>query len=126
MNGPVWKTLWPALLFLLALILISAQVQAGRRGSGPLQASSLTDTVPLEAMGPLSRLLNRGADLAEDLWQNYFYLVSLKQENVQLRRTIERLHRQTVELEEHRQANKHLAALLDLAERAPDEFLAGR
>jgi rod shape-determining protein MreC len=107
----------PIFLFICALALISAQVKG---------SSVLGQTVPLETMGPLSSAVNSVSGAVEKLWSNYFYLVSVKEENDRLRQTMDRLHRQIVELEEYRQTNENLTALLELKANAPEAYLAGR
>jgi rod shape-determining protein MreC len=122
MSGRTFTTFLPVFLFLVALGLISAQV----KGDPDKTAVFLGNSVPLETLGPLSRLFNAASDGVERCWQNYFYLVSVKAENDQLRQTIERLRHQIVELEEFRHTNNNLSKLLGLKEKLPDEFLAGR
>jgi rod shape-determining protein MreC len=116
-----WKFFAPMFLFIVALALFSAWAK-NPDGLG----ATAGRTPPLTILGPVSAALNAGADFVERLWTRYFALVNAQVENENLRKTVSRLRRRNVELEESREGALRLEKLLRLKDADPEAYLAAR
>jgi rod shape-determining protein MreC len=99
------------LFIVLALLLVFSVLSLGLKGSPLLkkvEGLAITVTAPgLQALEYLGRSSKR-------LWQDYFYLVGARQENAQLRQSLEEYKQKEVRYQEALQALTRLEALLDL------------
>jgi len=102
----------PVLTLLAALLLLSAS-------SRPEGRSGLRASLFLEAAGPVERLATATVTGVGRFWRDYFKLVDLRKENVELRKQLDEQARQIVELSENRAAAARLNSLLGLRDAYP-------
>jgi len=95
------------LLTILALHLLSTGVRPNARASKP-------SFVLMEALRPVQVIESQIADDASDFVHNYFDLVSVRQENLLLKREIAQLQGRQRQMLELQAENRHLAELLEL------------
>ena len=92
---------------LAALIFFSLNIPH-KRDANVIERCILTVFTPV--MKPISQV----SVLCEDVWDNYFNLVNVRQENLHLREDVKALNSRVIAAEEVSQANKRLAKLLDV------------
>lgn len=98
-----------ASLIILVLVTVSAH-------SDPRRSPSLVQKALLEIVATTQGWLSSAAVGLEHWWLHYFYLVSVQQENQELRRNAERLKAQVANLREKGLAYQRLTRLLKFAE----------
>jgi rod shape-determining protein MreC len=110
--------LTPIVLILICLAQLSFSVTRSSSNG------SVTDSVALEAVGPVGSALNYMGSAVENVWLNYFNLVGLKAENDNLKRIVEQQNGQIVQLLEERVANNRYKELLDFKEKSNYNYIA--
>jgi rod shape-determining protein MreC len=80
----------------------------------------------MEASGPIASGLSHLASLAERIWQGYFALAGLREENESLRKTLDLQSRQIAALAEYRAENDRLSRLLDYRKENPGRYVTAR
>jgi len=106
----LWRNrvvLTACLLLILGLHLLSTGVDPGSRADKP-------SVVLMEAMRPLLVVESQMADDVGDFLHNYFELVGVREENVQLKQHLAQLEAQQRRMVELETENRHLADLLEL------------
>lgn len=106
-------------LLLLAAMLISANVQGGRR------ADPLTRVV-LEAIAPFQLAVTRVTTQVRGLWDAYFDLVDVRVEAEALRDRVRSLEGELTRLAEMESANERLSRLLEFREVVGARLVAAR
>lgn len=94
--------------FLLAVFLVYALNLRNKERANPLERGVMTLTAPIAVGGAaVTGTLNR-------IWSDYIDLLEVRQENVALRKSVQRLNERIVAGNEAVMANARLKALLDL------------
>lgn len=106
-------------LMLLALVTISVH-------ANPNHETTLPKRIIFGVVATLQNGISASARTVENLWLNYFFLVDLRQENVKLRKAIDRFKKQTNALREAGQANRRLQRLLNFATTRPEKIVAAK
>ncbi|MDR1677108.1 MAG: rod shape-determining protein MreC [Deltaproteobacteria bacterium] len=113
-----WKRFAPVVLILASLLLLSLSLR--NRSNTALNRGSL------EVVGPVGSVFEGLAGWVEDVWLNYFQLISVKEENDSLKKMVERQNRQIVQLTEVRSANERLRKLLNFKASADGQYLGAK
>jgi rod shape-determining protein MreC len=95
-------------VFLLAVFLVYALNLRNKEHANPVERSVMTLTAPIAEGGTAVT----GA--VDTIWSDYIDLLEVRQENVKLRKTVQRLNERVVAGNEAVMANARLKALLDL------------
>ncbi|MDR2404841.1 MAG: rod shape-determining protein MreC [Deltaproteobacteria bacterium] len=121
MRGKTLKTALPLILVLVSLAILSFFIFSPGSSKG-----SVFGSASLEAAGPLSSVTSGLAGFVEDLWQDYFQLVDVKEENQNLKRQLAQKGQLQGELTEMRMENGRLREILSYRDRAPGRFLTAK
>jgi len=107
------KLILPVVTLLAALLLLSASSRPEGR-SGPWRG------LFLEVAGPVERLVAATVTGVGRFWRDYFRLVDLRKENIELKKQLDEQARQIVELNENRASVARLNSLLGLRDAHPN------
>ncbi len=99
------------LLIVLALLLVFSVLSLSLKRSPVLKK---VEGLVVTATAPGLKALEYLARSGKNFWQNYVYLVGARQENAQLRQSLEEYKQKEVRYQEAQQALTRLEALLDL------------
>jgi len=80
----------------------------------------------VELTAPIQAIVRDGVARVEKVWQDYLYLVNVREENLRLREKIETLEREKQKNEEMIAAGARLAELLNLKETLDDPVIAAQ
>ena len=116
MKQTSWQFLVP-----LFLVLFFASLLSGRVRRAPWYEQWVWN-----AVSPVTSIFSWTADSTGDIWHHYFYLVGQAKKNELLTREVEKLQRQTVEMEELRQENNRFRELLGLKQETFPQSVAAR
>jgi rod shape-determining protein MreC len=120
MGPKPWKTIFPAILFLVSasLILISFWSPRGRGGAA--------GAASLETAGPAAWVSSGLSSFIEEIWRDYFDLVGVRAENRKLSGVISRQNRLISELSEERLENGRLRRLLNYKTRTGQRYVTAK
>jgi len=104
-----WRLRLISLIVLFFLILVALSYHSGRTAEEP----TVIEQGLLEIVAACQNVVMGSARVIEDLWRGYFFLVNLREENDQLKKASDRLHRQVDTLREAGRANRRLRELLN-------------
>lgn len=105
-SSKLAKIIWMGIIILLfTLILISTNLDE-KSAWNPLEQ------VVMEILGPFQRLTKGSANMAEDFWLKYFWLIGVRQENDRLRKEVDLLKRGNDQYREMLATARRLEGLL--------------
>ena len=104
------KLIFIAFIVIITLVTVSIS-------SDPQKNMSRPEKFLMEAMGALQKPLINSARAVESVWLNYFYLVEVRQENIELQKRMDKLNRNLSQLRETELANERLTKLLEFTNR---------
>lgn len=107
------KWILPAIFLLVAMIMLATSSREPGRPASP--AMSLV----MEVVGPVENVLTISARAVIDIFDHYFYLVRVRQENENLRKIIDDQKELINQTAEYRLANERLTTLLGLRQAYP-------
>ncbi len=107
--------------FLVIIVLVTVSVS-----SDPQKNMSGPEKFLLEAMGALQKPLINSARGVENIWLNYFYLVDVRQENIELQNRVDKLNGELSRLSETELANERLTKLLEFTNRHKAPYIGAQ
>ncbi len=109
--------LYGALLTLILILIVST---VGRQEFGPSHKFSL------EMIGPLQSMVSRATDFSRELWQDYYALLDVRDENKRLRVQLQEARERNNRYREAAATNEGLRRLLHFRESLPLPTLTAR
>jgi len=104
-----WRLRLISLIVLFFLVLVALSYHSGRTAEEP----TVLEQGLLDMVAAGQNFVMSSARVIEDLWRGYFFLVNLREENDQLKKSLNRLHRQVDTLREADLANRRLREILN-------------
>jgi len=95
-------------------------------GPGQRPAWNTAGQWVIEITAPLQNLVNTMADAVEKFWLNYFYLVNVRQENIQLRTAVNRMQIENARYRELLSTHERLTELLQFKQTTNWPILAAQ
>jgi rod shape-determining protein MreC len=109
----------PYIFILLSLILLSLSIGKGR-GWNPAERFAIEITAPLQ------KFFTGTISLIKGIWENYFFLVETRQENLRLKKEITLLKAENSKYQEVLLTNQRLQQLLKFQENTAEPLLPAR
>jgi rod shape-determining protein MreC len=111
------------LLITITLVVVFALLSLGLKRSVIVRQ---LESLAISLTSPVLKGIHYLGDSVKEVWQGYFFLVGVRQENELLKRRLEELQTQEVQHQEALQALKRLEALLELKKQLAVPVTGGR